>query len=76
VAGAFAALAYAVNFMMVTSDRTVRMYPLALDAELLQIFFLMRAQRRGGWLSYAGTAIFTALMIAANFTAAFLLMAE
>ena len=75
-AGAFAALIYAVNFMMVNSDRTVRMYPLAMSAELLQIFFLMRAQRRGGWLNYCGLAIFTAAMIAANFTSAFLLLAE
>ena len=76
LAGGFAALIYAVNFMMVTSDRTVRMYPLAMSAELLQIFFLVRAQRRGGWLNYAGAAIFTAAMIAANFTACFLLLAE
>jgi mannosyltransferase len=76
VAGGFAAIIYAVNFMMVTSDRTVRMYPLAMSAELLQIFFLVRAQRRGGWLNSAGAAIFTAAMIAANFTACFLLLAE
>ena len=73
LAGGFAALIYAVNFMMVTSDRTVRMYPVAMSAELVQIFFLVRAQRRGGWLNYAGAAIFTAAMIAANFTACFLL---
>jgi mannosyltransferase len=76
LAGGFAALIYAVNFAMVTSDRTVRMYPLAMSAELLQIFFLVRAQRRGGWLNYAGAAIFTAALIAANFTACFLLLAE
>ncbi len=76
LAGGFAALIYAVNFMMVMSDRTVRMYPLAMSAELLQIFFLVRAQRRGGWLDYGGAAIFTAAMIAANFTAGFLFLAE
>ncbi len=76
LAGGFAALIYAVNFMMVTSDRTVRMYPVAMSAELLQIFFLVRAQRRGGWLNYAGAGIFTAAMVAANFTASFLLLAE
>lgn len=74
--GGFAALIYAINFIMVTSDRTLRMYPLAMSAELLQIFFLVRSQRRGGWLNYAGAAIFTATMIAANFTACFLLLAE
>ena len=34
LAGGFAALAYAVNFMMVVSDRTARMYPLAMCAGL------------------------------------------
>ena len=76
LAGAFTALIYAVNFMMVTSDRTVRMYPVAMSAELVQIFFLVRAQRRGGWLNYTGSAICTAAMMAANFTACFLLLAE
>jgi mannosyltransferase len=76
LAGGFAALIYAVNVTMVKSDRTVRMYPLAMCAELLQICFLVRAQRRGGWLNHAGAAISTAAMIAANFTACFLLLAE
>lgn len=76
LAGGFAALVYAVNFVMVTSDRTVRMYPVAMSAELAQIFFLVRAQRRGGWLNYAGAAIFTAALISANFTTCFLLLAE
>jgi uncharacterized membrane protein len=76
LAGAFAALIYAVNFTMVTSDRTVRMYALLMSAELLQIFFLVRTQRRGGWSNYAGAAIFTALMVATNFTSCFLLLAE
>jgi mannosyltransferase len=76
LAGGFAALIYAVNFAMVTSDRTARMYPVAMNAELLQIFFLIRAQRRGGWLNHVGVAIFTATMLAANFTACFLLLAE
>jgi hypothetical protein len=76
LAGGFAALIYAVNFMMVTSDRTVRMYPVAMSAELAQIFFLVRGQCRGGWRNYAGAAFFTAAMLAANFTACFLLLAE
>jgi mannosyltransferase len=76
LAGALAALAYAVNFMMVASDRTARMYPVAMNAELAQIFFVVRAQRRGGWLNYAGAAIFTAALVAANFTTSFLLLAE
>ena len=76
LAGAFAALLYAANLEMVLSDRTVRMYPLVMCAELLQITFFVRAQRRGGTLNYIGIAIFTALMIASNFTSAFLIVAE
>ncbi len=76
VAGAFAALIYAVSFMTVASDRTLRMYPLEVSAELAQIFCLVRTVRRPGWLDYAGTAVFTAVMIAANFTASFLLLGE
>jgi len=76
LAGAFAALLYATNLEMVLSDRTVRMYPLVMCAELLQITFFVRAQRRGGILNYAGTAVFTAAMVASNFTSAFLMAAE
>ncbi len=76
LAGALAALIYAVSFMTVASDRTLRMYPLEVTAELAQIVCLVRAVRRPGWLDYAGTAVFTAVMIAANFTASFLLFGE
>jgi mannosyltransferase len=74
--GGFAALLYAVNVTMVLSDRTARMYSLVIVAELLQILFLTRSYSSGGVYNYAGTAISTAAMIAANFTAAFLLIAE
>src|SRR6185437_530388 len=43
LAGAFAALIYAANVTMVVSDRTARMYPMLVAAELLQIAFLVRA---------------------------------
>lgn len=76
MAGAFAALMYATNLEMVLSDRVVRMYPLVLCAELLQIAFLLRAQRRGGILNYIGLAIFTAAMVAGNFTSTLLILAE
>lgn len=76
MAGAFAALLYATNIEMVLTDRTVRMYPLVMSAELLQIIFLVRAQRRGGFGNYLGAAVCTAAMIAGNFTASFLLAAE
>jgi mannosyltransferase len=76
LAGAFAALLYATNLSMVLSDRAVRMYPFVMCAELLQIAFFVRAQRSGGVLNHAGLAIFTALMIAGNFTSTFLMAAE
>jgi mannosyltransferase len=76
LAGAFAALLYALNLEMVLSDRTVRMYPLVMCAELLQIAFFARAQRRGGILNYLGVAVFTAAMVAANFTSIFLIAAQ
>ena len=47
LAGAFAALLYALNLTMVLSDRMVRMFPLLTCAELLQIIFFVRAQGRG-----------------------------
>ncbi len=76
LAGAFAALLYATNLEMVLSDRIARMYPLVMCAELLQITFFVRAQRRGGMLNYAGIALFTAAMVASNFTSIFLMAAE
>lgn len=74
--GAFAALIFAVNVTMVLASRLIRMYPLVLNAEFLQILFLMRAQRRGGLSNYAGAAFFSAAMIAANFSASLLMAAE
>jgi hypothetical protein len=74
--GAFAALIFATNAAMVVSSRTLRMYPLVMSAELVQIFFFARAQRYGRLLNYAGVAIFTALMVAFNFSASFLLATE
>ncbi|HVA83359.1 MAG TPA: glycosyltransferase family 39 protein [Candidatus Binataceae bacterium] len=76
LAGAFAALIYATNLTMVVSDRTAREYPLLLATELLQIVFFLRAQRRGAPADYVGTAIFTAAMIAVNYSSSFLLFAE
>jgi len=74
--GAFAALLYATNLEMVLSDRVVRMYPLVMCAELLQVTFFVRAQRRDGMSNYFGIALFTAAMVASNFTSMFLLGAE
>jgi mannosyltransferase len=76
LAGAFAALIYATNLTMVVSDRTAREFPLLLAAELLQVFFFVRAQRCGAAINYAGAAISTAAMIATNYSSSFLLFAE
>jgi hypothetical protein len=76
MAGAFAALIYAVNITFLISDRTAREFPLLIVVELLQIMFFMRAQRRGIFDDYLGLAIFTALMLPINYSASFLLLAE
>ncbi len=76
LAGAFAALIYAVNVTLVISARTAREFPLLIVLELLQIIFFMRAQRRGVFDDYLGLAIFTAIMLPTNYSASFLLLTE
>jgi hypothetical protein len=76
VGGAFAALICALNLTIIASDRTAREFPLLTAAELAQIIFFLRAQRRGGWMNYLGIAVFTAIMLPTNYTASFLLAAE
>jgi Dolichyl-phosphate-mannose-protein mannosyltransferase len=76
LAGGFAALLFATNIAIVQSARTARMYPLMIAAELAQILFFVRAQRRGRVSDCVLTAVFLALAIAANFTAAFVMVSE
>jgi hypothetical protein len=76
VGGSFAALLYALNLTIVASDRTAREFPLLTVVELAQIIFFLRAQSRARWTDYLGVAIFTAMMVATNYTASFLLAAE
>jgi mannosyltransferase len=76
LAGALAALAIATNLTLVISDRTARMYSLTLAAELTQTIFFLRARRCGGLRNYAGVACFSAIAVAANFSALFLLLAQ
>jgi hypothetical protein len=52
------------------------MYSLTLAAELAQVIFFLRARREGGLRNYAGVACFSALAVAANFSALCLLAAE
>jgi hypothetical protein len=76
MAGAFAALIYAVNITLIISDRTAREFSLLIVAELLQIIFFMRVQRRGVFDDCLGLAIFTAIILPTNYSASFLLLAE
>ena len=76
LAGGFAALLFATNLAIVQSGRTARMYSLMTAAELGEMFFFVRAQRRGRMSDNILTALFLALAIAANFTAAFILVSQ
>jgi hypothetical protein len=76
LAAGFAALLFATNVAMVETARTARMYSLMTAAELGEILFFVRAQRRGRISDNLLTAVFLALAIAANFTAAFLLAGQ
>jgi mannosyltransferase len=78
---ALAALIAAVNLTLIDEARTVRMYPLTLVLELAQVVCFLRAtsvrvRRRERIASLAGAAVFSALAIASNFTAALLIAAE
>ena len=76
LAGGFAALLFATNLAIVQSGRTARMYSLMTAAELGEMVFFVRAQRRGRMSDNILAALFLALAIAANFTAAFILVSE
>ena len=76
LAGAFAALLMATNLAVATADRTARMYSLMIAATLIQMLFFLRLHRFAGIINYAGTAFFTTLALAVNFTAGFFLFAE
>ncbi|HVB82891.1 MAG TPA: hypothetical protein VNE82_23440 [Candidatus Binataceae bacterium] len=78
---ALAALTAAVNLTLIVQARTVRMYPLTLVLELAQVACFLhavsvRARGPGRIASLAGTAGFSALATASNFTAAMLIAAE
>jgi hypothetical protein len=78
---AFAALLAAVNPVLIGQARTVRMYPLLLVFELLQVICLLcavsgRTRDPGRIASLAGITVFSALAIACNFTGALLVAAE
>jgi mannosyltransferase len=79
--GALAALLVAVNLVLVTQARTARMYPLMLAMELAQVVCFVRAQAArlraaDRAASLFGVALFSALAVAANFTAMLLIVSE
>ncbi len=73
---ALAALLLAVNLVTIKYARELRMYPLALLLVMLQVWFFVRAVRRGGSFDLASLAVLTALAVGAHFSAAFMVVAE
>ncbi|MGH8011225.1 MAG: glycosyltransferase family 39 protein, partial [Candidatus Binataceae bacterium] len=73
---ATAALIFAVNLVTIKYSRQMRMYPLMLLAVLAQFACFIRAARRGGWRSYAGVTIFTAISLASHPSAIFAFTSE
>lgn len=73
---ALTALLFAVNLVAIKYARELRMYPLALLIVLLQVWFFVRAVRRGGRFDLAALAILTALAVSAHFSAVFMVVAE
>jgi len=66
LAAALTALLLAVNLVTLKYSRELRMYPLMLALVLAQAACFLRAARAPGPFAYAGTAVFTALAIAAH----------
>ncbi|MGH7924346.1 MAG: glycosyltransferase family 39 protein [Candidatus Binatus sp.] len=76
VTAALSAFITAISLVMINSSREARMYSMTLALVLAQAGLFLRGTRRGGWPNFAGLAVFTALALAANFTAAFAFGAE
>ena len=66
---ALSALIFAVSTVPIEYSREARMYPVLLVAILAQIWFALRAIRMRGLVNYAGACVFTALALAAHFSA-------
>jgi hypothetical protein len=73
---ALTALLFAVNLVTIKYARELRMYPLALLIVLFQVWFFIRAARRGGRFDLAPLAVLTVLAVATHFSAAFVVVAE
>jgi hypothetical protein len=73
---ALGALFFAVSLVTIKYARELRMYPLALLIVLLQVWFFIRAVRRGSRFDLVPLAVLTALAVAAHFSAAFMIVTE
>ncbi len=73
---AVAALLVALNPPLIHHSREARMYTMLVAVILAQVWFFLRAIRVGGWSNYAGVVVFSALGIAAHFTAGSVMLAE
>ncbi len=73
---AFAALLFAVSLITIKYSREMRMYALLMFVMLAQVWMLLRAMRLGGAIDLALAAILTALGVATNFTAVFVIATE
>ena len=73
---AVGALIFAVGLPSVEIAREARMYSMMQAWILAQVIFLIRAQRLGGLVNYAGLTIFSAIAVATNFTAGLVIAAE
>jgi mannosyltransferase len=76
LAAAFAALLYATNLRMITTDRIARMYPLMIVAIFAQLRCFARLHRRRSAPTLVSAAVLTDLAVACNFTAMFFFAAE
>ncbi len=70
------ALVFALNVVAIRYSREGRMYELMLDATLIQIWFFVRAVRRGRFVNYAGIALFAIFAAATSFVAGLVFLAE
>jgi mannosyltransferase len=73
---ALGALLFAVGLPSVEIARQARMYSMMQAWILVQVIFLLRTRRLGGFANCAGLTIFSAIAVATNFTAALVIGAE
>ena len=73
---ALSALVFALNVVAIRYSREGRMYALMMNAVLVQIWFFLRAVRRGGFLNYLGMTLLSVVAVATSFVAGLVFLAE